>query len=155
MTARPSKITCIPQRAASKQLKYFCKLLFDLKTIPLKLFQFSRKWDQIRDQADNDWAKIWWYLKRNNQNIMTIAIIDMRTWLIREAEIWRFKYIIHYKLICISYLQWKREPDYKRQKHCVSNIVDCVLLKGTPCLRNHCPESNLCYNLANWRSIPW
>ena len=151
----PSKITCIPQRAASKQLKYFCKLLFDLKTIPFKLFQFSRKWDQNRDKADNDWAKIWWYLKRNNQNIMTIAIIDMRTWLIREAEIWRFKCIIHYKLICILYLHWKREPDYKRQKHGVSNIVDCVLLKRTPCLRNHCPESKLCYNLANWRSIPW
>ena len=59
----------------------------------------------------------------------------------REGEIWRFKYIIHYKLICISYLQLKREPDYKRQKHGVSNIVNCMLLKRTPCLRNHCPES--------------
>ena len=51
MTSMPSKITCIPQRAASKQLKYFCKLLFDLKTRPLKLFQFSRKFDKNREHA--------------------------------------------------------------------------------------------------------
>ena len=45
MTARPSKVTCIPQRAASKQLKYFCKLLFDLKTMPFKLFSvLSQIW---------------------------------------------------------------------------------------------------------------